>query len=402
MNIMPITKENIKNINLFLLFFFAFGGYYAVLIIWTNVVGDIASRNFTIPIRIVIVLLIIVIFLMKPKVKIQKGLTFFLIFSGAYLGRIFVEYIEYGSAFHISEVEFFLYFVSFVLAPLFLLSQIPLGEKNSECTFFGLMVGILLLALLTLCFYEELIGNIARISLAIRRGENYISPLALSYCSALGIGIGVTYIITNHASFSRKIFIYIVVGLSFIPFFLGASRGSIVALSFPFVFYFLYVEGIKRRLSILFSILLLTLVFIFLTDYLGSGVFDRFANIYRAIETGSSSAARIQIWQASLMQFFENPVFGNSLNCDYVNHYPHNILLEVMITTGVIGFIPFLLFLQQVYMGMKYIVKQQPQYFWVCVVFIQAFIQNMFSGGIYAAGWFAIGGGLILGFKLKR
>jgi len=36
------------------------------------------------------------------------------------------------------------------------------------------------------------------------------------------------------------------------------------------------------------------------------------------------------------------------------------------------------------------------------VIFLQAFIQNMFSGGLYAASWFAIGAGIILGFEFDK
>ena len=102
------------------------------------------------------------------------------------------------------------------------------------------------------------------------------------------------------------------------------------------------------------------------------------------------------------MQFWKNPLFGNSLNCELIDHYPHNILIEVLITTGIVGFVPFFLFLWEINKGIKGIIKIHPQYFWVCVVFLQSFMQNMFSGGLYAAGWFAIGGGLILGLRHKR
>lgn len=399
---MHIKKENLKNIYLFLVYFFAFGGYYAALMTFSNVIGGAGSRNFTIPIRFGIVLLLSFIFMMQPKIKIQKGLVYFALFSLAYLLRIFIEYIDKSSLFHITELEFFLYFISFVLFPLFLLSQFSLNEKNYENILWGLLIGVLVLSVFTVIFYKNLIGNVARISLAVAKGEEYISPLALSYSSALGIGVGLSYLLTNKVRLFKKIAILAVVGLSFIPFFLGSSRGAIFALSFPFVFYFLYVEGMKRRVVVLVSIILLTVVFGFLTEYMGSGVFERLAGTYSAIETGGSGAARIEIWRAGLIQFIENPLFGNSLNCTYVNHHPHNILIEVMITTGIVGLVPFVLFLYQIFKKMKDIVKFFPGCFWVCVIFIQAFMQNMFSGGIYAAGWFAVGGGLVFAMKLNN
>jgi len=399
---MGIKKKTIININLFLFFFLAFSGYYATLILLANLGNNIGSRNYTIPLRFIIVLFLVIIFLQKPRIKLQKGLVLFLIFAVAYLSRIFIEYIDLRSIFHISETEFFLYFTSFVLVPLVLTCQFRLSESNYNYAFLGLMGGTLILSLFTLYFYNDMIGNVARISLAIKRGENYISPLALSYVSALGIGVGIAFIITNNLSFIKKLFIYTSVSFSFIPFFLGASRGSILALSLPFIFYFICVEGIKNRVVTLISISILAIVLIILTQYLGFGIFGRFANIYHDIEVGSSSAARIQIWHASLIQFVENPVFGNSLNCEYINHYPHNILIEILITTGIVGFIPFVLFLQRILIKMKMIVRQNKRYFWICVVFIQAFIQNMFSGSIYAAGWLAMAAGLVIGLNTQN
>ena len=399
---MHIKKENIKNYSLFLSFALAFGGYYATLILLSNLLGGVSSRSFTIPIRVSIIFLLFIAYVLQPKIRVQKGLMFFLLFAGAYLFRILIEYFDHSSVFHISEIDFFLYFVSFVFVPIILLSQTSLSKKNYDLILKGLLVGILSLSVLTLYFYNDILGNVARISLAVKRGEEYISPLALSYCSALGMGLGISYLLTNHVSFNGKFFIFSVVGLSCIPFFLGSSRGSIFALSFPFAVYFFYVEGVKRRASIILAIIALTFLFVILTEYLGSSVFERFFNIYNSIETGDSSSARIEIWKAGLMQFWKNPLFGNSLNCELIDHYPHNILIEVLITTGIVGFVPFFLFLWEINKGIKGIIKIHPQYFWVCVVFLQSFMQNMFSGGLYAAGWFAIGGGLILGFRHKR
>jgi len=399
---MGIRKKNLKDFNLVVGFFLAFSGYYAALMAQTNLAAGLDSRNVTVPLRLIIVTSIGLTFLQRPRIKMKKGLLFFLLFAAAYLSRILIEYVDSNSTFHISELEFFFYFATFVLIPMFFISQYQLSEDDYNKIFMAVMTGTLLLSVSTLYFYGDIIGTVTRISGAIKRDENYISPLALSYCSALGIGVGIAYLIAHEVDSFKKIFIYATIGTSFIPFYLGASRGSIVALSFPFIIYLLFAKNVKRRVVLLFSIGILSAAFIIITEYFGSGVFVRFANISRDIETGSSSVIRIDIWRASLMQFWNNPVFGNSLNCDYVNHHPHNILLEVLITTGFIGFIPFILFLQQIFIKIKLIVNQHSRYFWVCVIFIQAFTQNMFSGGIYAAGWLAIGSGLILCVNARK
>ncbi|MFH0726539.1 MAG: O-antigen ligase family protein [Pseudomonadota bacterium] len=397
----PTVKERIISINLIVGFFLAFSGYYAALIVLTNLATGAGSRNLTIPLRLIIVSSFGIIFLMRPKIGLQKGLTFFLFFAFAYLSRILIESLDYSSKFQITEIEFFLYFTSFVLIPLVFTSQIRLSESDYSKIFIVLMIGTIILSILTFYFYKQLIGTVVRISLVIKHNQNYISPLALSYGSVLGIGVGIGYLLTNKVGRLKKLFIYTTIMISFVPFFLGASRGSILALSFPFVFYLFFAQGIKKRAHIIISMGVLCIFLIISTAYFGSGVFFRFANISHDIESSSSSAGRLEIWRYSLIQFINNPVFGNSLNCTKVNFHPHNILLEVLITTGIIGFIPFFLFLCSIFTKMKVIVKQHSEYFWICVIFLQAFTQNMFSGGIYSAGWLAIGGGLILGVNIR-
>ena len=104
---MRIKKENIKNINLIIGFFLAFSGYYAFLIVLVNLAPDLKTRGLTIPLRLIIVTSMGFIFLLRPRVKLQKGLVFFLFFATAYLTRILTEYMDYTLMFHIPKTEFF-------------------------------------------------------------------------------------------------------------------------------------------------------------------------------------------------------------------------------------------------------------------------------------------------------
>jgi O-antigen ligase len=395
---MVIKRNTIKNFALFIVFFLAFSGYYAFLMMLTNIATDIDSRILTIPLRLIIVGMITFIFLLRPRrVKLQNELFFFLLFAIVYLIRILIESLDHRSTFHITEAEFFLYFTSFVLIPLFFVSQFRLSEDNYEKIFIAMMSSALVLAALSLYYYQEMIGCVKRMVIT---DENYISPLALSYSSVLAIGVGIAYLLTNEGMLCMRLFIYVTILMSFIPFFLGASRGSIVALSLPFLFYLVFGRGVKKRITLLLVISSLAIVLIFLTEVFGTRIFARLATISEIIEYGglAPGGERIEIWEASLVQFCNNPVFGNSLNCDQTNFYPHNMLVEVLITTGIVGFVPFVLFLYIIFVKMVLMVKRDRRYFWVCVIFLQAFMYNMFSGGIYYAGWLSIGAGLVIGF----
>lgn len=395
-----LNKKNIISINLFIGFFLAFSGFYAFLVIIPYVSSGLESRALTIPLRLIILVSFGLSFLFRPQTRYRKGLVFFLLFALAYLTRILVEYVDGTSSFHMSIAEFFLYFMSFVLLPILFISFTKLRNPDYNKIFYAIITSSFLLSILSLYFYKEIIGVNVRISTLISREEQFISPLALSYCSALCIGAGTFYLLTNRVQIIKKVYICLSICLSTIPFFLGASRGSIFALAFPFIYYLIYVDSIKNRFKIIIIILFLIILSAISTEYLGNAIFTRTINTFDRIEVGTEG--RILIYKSSLDQFFNYPIFGNGLNNKVTNYYPHNMFLEVMITTGIIGFLPFVMFIIAIFAKMKLILKKKRCSFWICVVFLQSFTSAMFSGGIYAAAWFAIGVGLILGFNLNN
>jgi O-antigen ligase len=195
---------------------------------------------------------------------------------------------------------------------------------------------------------------------------------------------------------------YILAGavLCLVPFFLGASRGAIFAGAGAFLFYLAFATNVKKRLVGFFLVLLTTVTLIFAQNFLGTGVFDRLLSLQQDIESGSASVIRLKIWTDGLHQFLRNPLFGNSLESEYVNFHPHNILIEILISTGLLGFISFILFIVYVFAKSIRITRQAPQYYWIVGIFIVGFIQNQFSGAIYSASWVAMGAALVLGFTL--
>jgi O-antigen ligase len=184
--------------------------------------------------------------------------------------------------------------------------------------------------------------------------------------------------------------------LCLVPFFLGSSRGSIFAVTFPFIIYLLYSKGIRNKIRLIFLAVIFILVLILSTNFLGHGVFDRFTSIFEDFNTGSSSAIRVEFWKDGLRQFAEHPFFGNSLQSEYALFHPHNIFIEILLSTGLFGFIPFFIFIVIIFRNIIAILKTKQEYFWVTNIFIIGFIQNMFSGAIWGAGWTMMGAAMII------
>lgn len=386
---------------IYIIFFLAFSGYYAILILVVNYLSSSLSRFFTIPLRIVILMLLFFIYKKSYTRNLSDAGKFFIVFSIFYLIRIGVETIKLADP-YMSTWNFLFYFLGFAAIPFVLLQKTKLNDYAYTKIVDAILLSSFILSFLTYFFYGSLLGKVARISNEVSHDENYISPLALSYCSTLAIGVGCSYLLTNKVSKKKLIFIIGVLVSCLVPFFLGASRGAILAMIIPFLLYFIYSAGVKNKFKIIFMSVIVIIFTSYVTGFFGTGVFDRFMSIGSGIEKGSSSSIRLEIWKSGLDQFLNNPFFGNSLESEMVNHYPHNIIIEVLLSTGIMGFIPFIMFLFLTFKKCILIIRVNPKYFWIVCVFMQAFIQNMFSGAIWSASWLVIGAALVLGLKFKN
>jgi|SRR5699024_10445180 len=390
-----------RNISFFNIFFFSLGGYYTSLILVSNFLSNNYSRIVTMPIRVVIILSIIYLVVnsdIHKKLKLEA--VFFIIFSFFYIFKIAISAVL-DSNLYIPPSQFLLYFLSFVFLPFLLVSIIRINKFEYEKIFNIIIFGCVSVSILTYLFYGKLLGNVSRISQEVGKDANYISPLALSYVSVLGISLCFSYLLTRTPPVKYKIYLYLTILLCLIPFFLGASRGSVLAFVFSISFYFLASRGLTKKIKLIFPVFIIIFLFFFMSNYMGTSVFDRVINISSAIDSQSSSAVRLYLWENGILQFLNNPLLGDSLQLEVAKHYPHNIIVEVLMSTGLIGFIPFFIFSILIFKKSIKIIRIHPEMFWVTNIFFMGFVMNMFSGAIWGASWFAIGAALISGFDLR-
>ena len=180
---------------------------------------------------------------------------------------------------------------------------------------------------------------------------------------------------------------YITIVLNLVPFYLGASRGSIFALFIPFIYMMVAKSNATFILRSIFIGALATFLLYYIDLSIGSGFFDRLLGTTDAAASKSGSGARLYIWEEALEQFLQYPFFGDMLQTKNVDKYPHNIILEVLQALGFLGFLPLMLLFVRAFSVCGKIFRHHSQLAWVPVIFIQAFVQNMFSGAIYTASW---------------
>jgi O-antigen ligase len=142
----------------------------------------------------------------------------------------------------------------------------------------------------------------------------------------------------------KKIFLFgqIVIGIYVIL--LGGSRGPILGFVLVvFVVLIIYLIMAKKSGLFFFRITLLPMSFIVVLWYyfLSRINWDDFVAIKRisqfVTERNREKEVRDYQWSAAWNQFVENPILGDQFLEKYANYYPHNIYLEVLMATGLVG-----------------------------------------------------------------
>src|SRR5690606_5888968 len=106
------------------------------------------------------------------------------------------------------------------------------------------------------------------------------------------------------------------------------------------------------------------------------------------MDNNSSAGIRLNIWKTSFNQFLDNPVVGDKIEVNGIPSYPHNMFLEVWQTLGVLGSIPFFILIGNALKISMKIFREDRIYSWLPIIFIQSFIQHLFSNSVYMGAWF--------------
>lgn len=389
------THKNMTNL-LGIFVFFNFIGYTILLLMGINFGLMGFTRSITIPIRIFLVIICLYLITKRPN-KIRTVELLFYTFSTLFTFRVLIDSSN-DLHYYRPYSELFLYFLSFTFIPFISLVNLNYEKINLNRIYQYFLLSALLFCIISINFYGSFIGKVERLN-SDTADIFVISPLALSYCSSLVIGIGIAFLTFNKdINYKWKLLTITCIILSFVPYFLGASRGSLIALFASLVLIFINNKA-TNIVKAAFVIIILAFTISLLDSYLNSGLLTRLLGTQEAIEQGNSSATRILIWDGSIKQFLDNPVFGDMLNCKYNNHHPHNLIIETLQALGILGFIPVATLLILGFKSSFTIIKHNRNFAWTTILFTQAFFQNLFSGSIFNSSWLWASLAIVIGLS---
>ena len=180
---------------------------------------------------------------------------------------------------------------------------------------------------------------------------------------------------------TNSLLILLLVPFGIINLIISASRGPVIVL---LIILFLII--IRKVISNNRNWIMI-LIGILFTYYF---VINKYQNdiyiIERILSTTESygEESRFTIWNCALNDFLNNPIFGNSIiTCG--GNYPHNIFLEILMSTGFVGFILFIILFSYLIfkISKKIIFSNFNNEGYINVWWLAIFLSSLTSGSLF-------------------
>lgn len=343
----------------------------------------------------------------KPKLplKINKEFVYqkspfllFFIFWGFYLFRLYID-LEVNHVVNLAEYTnsyYYIFTIGVTILPM--LAAFTINQLDFE--YFKMTLHRYLIILNILLLFIFIQGKIIN---PLPDYRFYIMKNDFYYFNAISIAVyGCLLVLTSFLGKTLKLTNYLLIALGFFIVLTTASRGPILSLLVVLIFYLIVKE---KKISIKYLYLLITLSVAVSVNYLISFLFEKeyiagnpMAHRIRNVLEDESTKSRIEIYQKGFQQFLDNPYFGSHFLVVDSNMYAHNLLLDILISTGVVGLILlvpiFLLFAQKII--------TTTQYVFVSVIGFYFFLNTLTSGACYNMNEFWIIFALILATSFKN
>ncbi len=263
---------------------------------------------------------------------------------------------------------------------------------------------------------EEILNTRATVYIINDAGVrgSLINPIMISYFGGVLFSLSLSWLLLYNLD-SWKIRLYYIIGLGvgIYTLIIGASRGPFIftaLLSFITIGYFLYNQ--KKDFKYIWKILLLGIIVFFITnEYIIPllGTKDLFIitrlTEFKANQASGKEEYRDLAFASAWQDFLDNPVFGKQFVGTFDNFYPHNVYLEILMATGLVGGFFFALitfqYLKQIF---KILFSNgEPIQYQYLIIFIIPFFLSLTSGSLFAGGdsWILLTLFLLIPYHLK-
>ncbi|WP_086868369.1 O-antigen ligase family protein [Kosakonia pseudosacchari] len=237
---------------------------------------------------------------------------------------------------------------------------------------YSISFGIIIVFLVAVCWYLGLESD-------YRLSFEKINPISL--CQYLCLLI-IIYIWDKGVSLTSMIFIIICLPIIIAT----GSRGPIVALFAAFLGFLLFNLTFKYKIiiSTVVTICVGMIIYFYNTLIIYLPILSRFN--FSTDEANLSLSIRYGQYTSALQIFEDNVFFGGGLVENYMHYYPHNIILEVLMSGGVLLFIPFLFLSLVFFFHWFFLPDKNRNQNYILIMVSMVFFSYMFSSSLATMG----------------
>lgn len=168
----------------------------------------------------------------------------------------------------------------------------------------------------------------------------------------------------------------------------SGSRGPLVAFVITVLLLILPSRKVSTTQIFLFALLML-IVLSQIFSGVGTSSIQGVSRLVLALEGNDASGSlRLMAATGAIQQFLSNPWFGSGLEESTTGFYPHNLILEAFMATGLLGGVSFLYIFVASSITAVSVARSREQTSWIGAVTFQYCIAALFSGAIYNAAAF--------------
>ncbi|WP_028669125.1 O-antigen ligase family protein [Runella zeae] len=352
--------------------------------------------------RVLCILLLAYLFflgiLQKKFTKLPRYTLPILIFSFIIYVRVMVDVLVRGIKFYEQEDSFFiLFFIHNTISAVFIFCFLL---ESIDFSFLGkwLFISLLISNLQLLYYVINEFGfspAIFQTRIVVNKSDEtegfILNPITFALVGQQLTAISIGHLLFNKDLKVKKYLYYISFVIGFILLLLGGSRGPILNMILVISF-FLFVKNFKAKSlkNLLKYLATTTIIIAALIIFIGNETLENIEAFRRVITTidninNTDNEERVFEYSAAWSQFLQSPLIGDQFVNNFDSYHAHNIFLEVLMATGLIGAFFFFFFIRDYFKALYKVlfVDIPPSILSVYALSITIFLLGLTSGTLY-------------------
>lgn len=330
----------------------------------------------------------------KNKIPLHKGLIIFYVVYSCFLMAYVTIFkkVPLDAILGVSNSAIRIFFDTIVLLLLIIATPTIIQNLNFRYITILMCVGVYVPALI----YVNYVGiDTLQMFTHRQEGDIFVSSLTLEFACLIPMSLGIMfYKDLTTVKFFNYLFLVVCIASTTYILIVGGKRGPMLSLIIV-ILVLTYLRDKKSIRYIRYGLYFIIGSYLFLDPVLE--MVEQVApytveRIRMTIYEGDTSN-RINTEDTSgcfpqaIKQFASSPIWGSYFRLtsgDFRGVYPHNILLEIMITMGLLGFVPFLILLYKAFSNIKNSLRSNysPLFVVLTIFFLCRFFMLMTSGSL--------------------